>query len=117
VRRCSVPEIPIEQAIELLSKEVGENLPADEVQEIYNELFRRGPLLVEPTDHSPEATKLRIEQLVAHFRGGRGLDELIELWELIFTGHRDVWYNEVDDLLHYCDDPSEYLTEWESGTG
>jgi hypothetical protein len=110
-----VPEIPIAQAVERLVKAVEEQLPADEVQDIYNAVFRRRGMLVEQTDASPEATRRRIEQLVAHLRGDRYPEEIVALWGLVFT-HRDIWYNEEEDSLHYCDDPAAYLTEWESGT-
>jgi hypothetical protein len=108
-----VPDILIEQAVERLVKEVEENLPADEIQEIYNGWFRGDAVVVERTDASPEANKRRIEQLVAHFRGDRGVDEIVELWELVFTKHRDVWYNEEDEVLHYEAEPTPYSTAWE----
>jgi hypothetical protein len=111
-----VPEIPIEQAVERLVKAVEEQLPADEIQEIYDDWFRGEDAVVERTDASPEANKRRVEQLVAHIRGDRYAEEIVELWELVFTTHRDVWYNEEDEVLHFCDDPAVYLTEWESGT-
>ena len=111
-----MPEIPIEQAIERLVKAVEENFPADEIQEIYNGWFRGDAVRVERTDASPEANQRRIEQLVAYFRDDRGIDEIIALWELVFTKYWDVWYNEVDELLHYRDEAEAYSTDWHEGT-
>jgi hypothetical protein len=108
-----VPDITIEQAVERLVKAVEEEFPADEIQEIYNELFERRGLVVEPTDASPEANKRRIEQLAAHIRGDRYPEEIEALWELVFTKHRDVWYNEEDGVLHYEAEPTPYSTAWE----
>jgi hypothetical protein len=111
MRRCSVAEITIPQAIERLTKEVEKHLPPDEIHEIYHELFPRGP--VDRSDHSPEATKRRLEQLVAYFHGDRFVEEFVHLWGLIFTTHRDIWYNEEDEVLHYCDEEAAYSTEGE----
>jgi hypothetical protein len=106
-----VAEITIARPIEVLTKEVNEHLPADEIQEVYNEWFPRGD--VGRTDASPEATKRRIEQFVAYLHGDRYEDEITELWKLIFIKHRDVWYNEEDEVLNYEAKPTPYSTVWE----
>jgi hypothetical protein len=111
-----VPEIPIAQAVERLVKAVEEQLPPDEIQAIYDGWFRGKDAVVKRTDTSPEANKRRIEQLVAHFQGDRGIDEIIALWELVFTKYWDVWYNEIDDLLHYRDEAEAYSIDWHEGT-
>jgi hypothetical protein len=111
-----VPDIPIEQAVELLVKAVEEQLPADEIQEIYNDWFRGDAVVVERTDASPEANKRRVEQLVAYFRGSRYVEEVVELWELVFTKHRNVWYNEEDEVFHHEAEPTPYSTAWDPET-
>jgi hypothetical protein len=82
------------QAVERMAEEIEHHLPADEVLEVYNDLFRRnGP--------PPGDEKTQRERIAAYVRGGRSLDMVMELWSLIFTKYQDVWYNEIDDVIEY----------------
>ena len=93
-----MPVITKEQALELLTNEVQEKLGADELLEVYNEVFPDNPHTEQEVheDVSP-----LIEQLVDHINSGLEIDLVMELWGLIFTKHRNVWYDEEEERIHY----------------
>jgi hypothetical protein len=93
-----MPVVTKEQALELLTREVQENLGADELLEVYNEIFPDDPYTEEEVHE--DAWPL-IEQLVEHINGGQEIDELMDLWGLIFTKHRNVWYDDEEERIHY----------------
>lgn len=97
-----------DQAIELLTKEVEENLHADDLVEVCNELF--------PDDPHREAeahddTSPLIEQLVDHLNSGLETEEIVDLWNLIFPRHRNVWYDEEEKIIHFHEESETQYTE------
>ena len=90
--------VSLEQAAEILETEVGKNLASDEVFEIYNELF--------PEDRGAEDEAYKndgplIKRICDRIRGNGDAEDLVYLWELILTKHRNVWFNEEDNLIYY----------------
>jgi hypothetical protein len=93
-----MPVMTRDQALELLTSEVQQKLPADEVEEVYNEIFRFNP----PAEQEARRNSGPLaEQLAVYFNSGLEIDEIVELWRLIFTRHRNIWYNEEEELIHY----------------
>ena len=99
-----MPVVTKEQALELLTHEVRENLGADEVLEVYNEVFPDDP-------HTAEESGPLIEQLVGHINGGLEMDEVMDLWGLIFPKHRNVWYDEEEERIHYNEEAEAVPSE------
>jgi hypothetical protein len=93
-----MPEVTQDQALELLTKAVREQLPADEVLEVYNELFPTHPYAEAEAKKDPSRL---VEELVAHIHSGLEVGELMELWRLILTRDRNLWYDEVEEKIHY----------------
>jgi hypothetical protein len=103
-----MPVVTKEQALELLTNEVREKLPADEVLEVYNELFPDKPYTEEEAQE--DVTPL-IEELVDHIHREQGIDEVMELWGLIIPKHRNIWYDEEEDRIHYNEESEAVSAE------
>ena len=101
-----MPVVTQDKAQQLLTDKVQEKLGAEELLEVYNELFPDDPYTEEEAheDRTPF-----IEQLVAHINSGLEVDELIDLWRLIIPRHHNVWYDEVEERLHY-EEPAEAVS-------
>jgi hypothetical protein len=93
-----MPVVTKDQALELLAHEVREKFGADEVLEVYNELFPDHPY---PQEKAHEDVTPLIEQLVDYFNSGLEIDEVVDLWGLIFPRHRNIWYDEEVEGVHY----------------
>jgi hypothetical protein len=93
-----MPDMTKQQALALLTNAVQENFPADELLEVYNEVF---PKRACSAEEAHEGSGLLIEQLVEHIQSGLGIDVILDLWSLIFLRHRNVWYDEEEERIHY----------------
>jgi len=103
-----MPVITVDQALELLTREVQQKLPADEVVEVYNDVFPETP----STEYEANANvEHLIEQIVAYITGERGQEDIVYLWGLIFPRHRNIWYNEEDDRLYYNEETEALWAE------
>lgn len=103
-----MPEVTIPKALKVLTKEVREGLPGDEVVEVYNEVFRKPPPTEEELRQDPAPL---IEKLVAYINSGLEGDRLASLWRLVFL-YRNVWYNEEDERICYNEPEEEVSTEY-----
>ena len=103
-----MPVVTKEQALELLTNEVQEKLGADELLEVYNEVFPDDPY---PEEEAHEDMRPLIEQLVDHVNSGLEIDEVIDLWGLIFPRHRNVWYDDEEERLHYNEEAEAVPSE------
>jgi plasmid stabilization system protein ParE len=93
-----MPAITKDQALERLAGQVREKFGPDELLEVYNEVFPDDPRTEEDAHKD---TRPLIEKLVDHIRGGREMEEIIDLWGLIFPRHRNVWYDDEAERIHY----------------
>jgi hypothetical protein len=103
-----MPVITKEQALELLTNEVQENLAADELLEVYNEVFPDDPSTEEEVH---EDSWPLIEQLVDHINRGLEIDEVMDLWGLIFPKHRNVGYDDEAERIHYNEETEAVSAE------
>ena len=102
-----MPVVTKEQALKLLTDEVQEKLGADELLEVYNEVFPDSPY----TEEVHEDVTPLIKPLVDHINSGLEIDVLMELWRLIFTKHRNVWYDEEEERIHYNEETEAISAE------
>ena len=103
-----MPVITKEQALELMTNAVREELGADEVPEVYNDIFSDKRYTAENT---PEDVTPLVEQIVAYFNSGLEIDEVVDLWGMIFTKHRNIWYNEEEERIHFNEETEEVSAE------
>ncbi|RCS55918.1 hypothetical protein DTL42_00570 [Bremerella cremea] len=85
-----MPALSTSEASELLAQGIEKAKPTV-LREINAELF-------------PEevANKTRtVSELTSHVRGGLTAEELVDLWNVVFPAHRNVWYDEEDMKIHY----------------
>jgi hypothetical protein len=74
------------------------NAHADDLVEIHNELFPEHPTTEDRAKHDPTAL---VEKIVSHINTGLEVEEIVDLWNVVFPAHRRAWFDEDDDVIHY----------------
>jgi hypothetical protein len=92
-----MPDVTREKGLELLTQAV-EKFPADELLEVYNEVFPNDPASEEEAQDAPRAL---VERLVEHINSRLAVADMVEFWGLIFPRHRDIEYDDEEDRIHY----------------
>jgi hypothetical protein len=92
-----MPEVNRAKALELLTQAV-EKFPADELLEVYNEVFPNDPASEEEAQEAPQAL---VERLAEHINRRLAVADLVDFWGLIFPRHRDIEYDDEEDRIHY----------------
>jgi hypothetical protein len=95
-----MPAITKVQAVQLLAA-AAEKASPDDLAEIYNELFPE-----EPTTEKEAVTAAQglAAQVVEHISNGLEVEEIVDLWPVVFPGCHDVRFDEEEGLLHYDED-------------
>ncbi len=70
----------------------------DDLIEIYNELFPEEPTTEERATQNPAVIR---REIIAHMTNGLEVEEILDLWNVIFPAHRDVWFDEDDGTIHF----------------
>ena len=86
-----------QQAIERVTQAVREARP-DDLAEIYNELFPEKPTSEGEANRDSAAL---VQKVLAHIDNGLEVQEILDLWNVIYPRHREVWYDEDEGLIHY----------------
>src|SRR5262245_59946108 len=102
-----MPAVNKNQALELLAREV-QKFDADELLEVYNEVFPDHPSTAE---EAHEDSSSLVDQLVEHIRSGLEIDQIIDLWGVILPGDRNLWYDEEEETLHYNEEAEAVPSE------
>ncbi|MCI0739691.1 MAG: hypothetical protein L0Y72_11645 [Gemmataceae bacterium] len=98
-----MPMITRDQVIEFLTKAVEEDLHADDLLQVHNELFPDNPVTeAEVYDDVTPAT----ENILDYINGDLAVEDLLDLWNLIYPRHRHVWYDEQAEKFHYNEESS-----------
>jgi hypothetical protein len=92
-----MPTITKQQADKRLAEAVGE-AHADDLAEIYNELFPEQPVGEKEANTNRAAV---VGKIVKHIDNGLEVEEILDLWNVIFPMHRSVWFDEEEGLIHY----------------
>jgi hypothetical protein len=103
-----MPAVTNDKALELLTKAVQDQLETSELLEVYNELFPATPYTSAAAQVDAEPLRTR---LVDYFNNGLAIDEVTDLWRLIFPEHRNIWYDEEAERLHYSEKAEAAATE------
>ena len=103
-----MPVVTKDKALDLLTNEVEEKLGADELLEVYNEVFPDDPYAGEEAHNTSGPL---VERLVDHINSGLEIDEVIDLWGLIFPKHRNVWYDDEEERIHYNEEAEAVPSE------
>lgn len=98
-----MPVVTRDQVIELLTKAVEEDLHADDLLQVHNELFPDDPVTEEEVyDDVTPAT----ETILSYINSDLAVEDLLDLWNLIYPKHRHVWYDEQAEKFHYTEESS-----------
>ncbi len=81
---------------------------ADDAVEIYYELFPEVTTIQEKAEVDLPTV---IEKILAHVANGLEVEEILDLWNVVFPAHRNVWFDEDEGLLHY-DEKVEHAGLW-----
>jgi hypothetical protein len=92
-----MPALSTNEAAERLARKVEQAKPSA-LSEIYAELFPE-----KPAEATPSAA-----DLAHHVRSGLEVDEIVDLWNVIFPGDRNVWYDEEGEKIHYNEEAVGY---------
>lgn len=92
-----MPALSKVEAAEKLATVVEKAKPSALV-EIYAELFPD-----KPSSTSPVAN-----DIVRHIRDGLEVEEIVDLWNVVFPDDRNVWYDEESKTIHYNEEMVGY---------
>lgn len=92
-----MPTTSVDAATEKLNHAV-EEMHADDLVQVYNELFP-DELATEEEAHD-DVTPL-VKRIVDHISRGLEPEEVVDLWNVVFPKDREVYFNEEDNLLHF----------------
>jgi len=95
-----MPAIAKDEAVARLTTAV-QDARADDLREIYQELFPGEPASEQAAD---EDVSPLMQQVADHLRRGRrGLEveEIIDLWNVVFPRDRNVFYDDENGTVHY----------------
>ncbi len=87
------------KAVSRLSEAIKKAQP-DDLVEIYNELFPEKPTTEARATEDPSAL---VDSIIAHIGRGLEVEEILDLWNVIFPMHHRVWFDEDEDLIHYAE--------------
>ena len=97
VLRNDMPALSTDEAAERLAKVIETAKPTI-LMEIYAELFPGKPAAAAPT-------AANLARLV---RDGLEAEEVVSLWNIVFPADWNVWYDEVDEKIHYNEESLGY---------
>jgi hypothetical protein len=95
-----MPVITKDQTVYLLTKAI-EKVHPDDLAEIYNELFPRQPTT--ETAAKTDAGTL-VQRIIGHINHGLEIEEILDLWNVVFPKHPDIWFDEEESRFHYKKD-------------
>lgn len=75
-----------------------ERMDVDNILEAYGELFPEEDL--PPRDGVADPSRY-LARIVDRFENGLEPEEVVDLWNVVFPRDRRVYFNEMDDLLHF----------------
>jgi hypothetical protein len=74
----------------------------DDLADVFAELFPDKPRL-----RLPDAEQRRSE-IIEYIRTKMEPEEMVDLWNVVFPAHRNVYYDDADGLLCYTQEESGY---------
>lgn len=90
-----------DEAVERMLKGI-EGLGVNDLVEVYNELFPRTP--VKHGTVNGDSARL-LGPIMDHIRRGLELEEIIDLWNVVFSGVRSLYWDEVDERFYPNPEP------------
>jgi hypothetical protein len=85
-----------EKAVGMLKQAI-EQFQADDLREVYNELFPEKPISEEETGRDAPQVEKRVLQ---HMNNGLEIQEILDLWRVVFPRDRNVFYDDDTATIH-----------------
>ncbi len=78
-----------------------------DLHDYHNEIFPSKPMGEAKAKAHPAQV---LKKILAHIDKGLEIEEIVDLWNVVFTRQRNVWFDEEEELLHYeiADESMEY---------
>jgi hypothetical protein len=92
-----MPALKKDQAVSKLVEAI-RDLRQDDILDVYNELFPDNPSDATSVNRDPGQFQMRIRNYIGQ---GLEVEEILDLWRVIFPKDRRVHFNEVTDELRY----------------
>ena len=89
-----MPAIPKREAVDKLARIV-ETASCNDLADVYAEIFPDKPRL------RPADAEERRGESVEYVRTKMEPEEMVDLWNVVFPAHRNVYYDDADGLLCY----------------
>jgi hypothetical protein len=96
-----MPAIRKSEAVEKLSQAV-DAASSEDLADIYAELFPDRPRL------RPEDALHQRPEVDEYVRTKMEPEEMVDLWNVVFPSHRNVYYDDADELLCYDQEEPRY---------
>jgi hypothetical protein len=101
-----MPAIPQKEATQRILNEVRE-LQTYDLVEAFNELRPDSP----KSSADPAVNKDDLIRVISsQINAGLEVEELVDLWNVVFPEDRNVWYDEEADALHVNEEPEHAET-------
>ncbi len=85
-----------EEAVGMLKQAIGQ-FQADDLREVYNELFPEKPVSEEETRKDAPLVEKHVLQHIDH---GLEIQEILDLWRVVFPKDRNVFYDDDTATVH-----------------
>jgi hypothetical protein len=95
-----MPTITIEAAVERIGSQI-QQFGRNDLVEVYNEVFPHDPVTM---GGDIEDARL-LADVMNHVQEGLEVEEVIDLWNVVFPEHRNVWYDDEANNIRYNEEP------------
>jgi len=96
----TMPAISKKKAVEVITAEI-KKARYDDLAEYHNELFPSQPTTAEQAEKDPAAVAGKV---LAQVEKGLEIDQILDLWPVIFPGRYRLWYDEEKKKIHWTED-------------
>jgi hypothetical protein len=96
-----MPSVSKNEAIDRLATAI-ERSELDDLIEVYNELRPESPRSL---GGSHEGREELLSDIKDYIRQGLEVEEVVDLWNVVFPQDRNVWYDEETDLVRFNEEP------------
>lgn len=101
LERVPMPTTSLAEAVRALTGKV-EGMDSDDLRDAHNELFPATPL--QSIDSKGEETSIR-QKLIVYLRDDIAVEEVLDLWGIIFPEARSVYQDDETRMIHFLVDP------------
>ncbi len=96
-----MPTVTMKDAIQRVASGIPQ-FQGDDLIEIYNEFFPETPMSLDV----PQVNRTDLlAAIMKHVQDGLEVEEIVDVWNVIFPEDRNVWYDEETNTVHFNEEP------------